>query len=208
MSASAPCRRLASGRGRRSGSSSKGRWPYSCSSSRRWAVGDKSTVCSPSCEERLVVMGGVLARFGRATHAAFVAITPPGAARGLHPQAQPKGRSKAEDGAARLVPFVGEITRVYRDPRKDCARSRRVGKSRAAVAGPRRFRPDRPLEGRRAAPIPAGPHPDRLRRRNGRTAPTEAPQLNVEESARHPPARAGCATNTPLHRARTGADRR
>jgi len=48
-------------------------------------------------------MGEVLARFGRAPYAAFVAITPAGIGAGPHPQAQPEGRSEAEDGAARLI---------------------------------------------------------------------------------------------------------
>jgi hypothetical protein len=104
--------------------------------------------------ERLVVMGEVLAWFGRATHAAFVAITPAGGGAGLHPQAQPEGRSKAEDGAARLF-LIERNDRVCHSP-DERSWSRRIGKSRAAVAGSRRFRPDRPLEGRRAASIRAG----------------------------------------------------
>jgi hypothetical protein len=103
-------------------------------------------------------MGEVLARLA-ATYAAFVAITPAGSGAGLHPQAQPQGRSKAEDGAARHFLALGEVDGDHRisHPRLG---SRRFEDSRAAVAGPRRFRPDRPLEGRRAGPFPAAICPD------------------------------------------------
>jgi hypothetical protein len=87
-----------------------------------------------------------------------VAITPAGGGAGLHPQAQPEGRSEAEDGAARLFLYWQEWPRPSRSPDGLCEVAT-PQKSRAAVAGLRRFRPDRPLEGRRAAAIPARAEP-------------------------------------------------
>ena len=84
-------------------------------------------------------MGEVLV-VGRAPYAAFVAITPAGIGAGLHPQAQPEGRSEAEDGAARLMLFFVRTATSVVIPRKSCAVVI-TRKCRAAVAG--------------AAPIPA-----------------------------------------------------
>ena len=151
------------------------------------------------------VMGKVLARNGRARCAAFVAIASAGSGGGLHPEAQPEGRSRAEDGGARLVHWWEELRRLSGSWAR-LAWSRRIGFSRAAVAGPHRFRLDRPLEGRRAAPVPA--RRDHDGQRHGRCAMIGPPPINAEGNARHPPARAARARNALCRRSRPAGDRR